>query len=397
MTRRFAAITDRVAGLGGDRWDIHRRALDLAANGRDVLFLSIGDPDMPTPEPVVDVAVRSLRAGRTSYSNGRGEASMLEALASHYSIRTGRSIATEQAIFLPGTQTALALSMLGLVDPGDDVLVPEPYYATYEGVVRMAGGRLVPVPLDPERGFHLDAEVLAGATTDRARVLLLNSPHNPTGATLSAEEITAIGEVCIDRNLWIVADEVYAGLAPDGVFASPFDQSDLADRTVVVSSVSKSHAMTGWRCGWIMGPQDVTVRILPVAESLLFGSQPFLQDAAAHALLAQTEATREMRSTYQRRARLVAEVLGRSPAIRSRVPEAGIFMMVDVRATQMSGTDFALRLLDEASVAVMPGESFGPSAGGHVRVSLTNEDAVLLEGARRIGAVAEELANELPR
>jgi arginine:pyruvate transaminase len=274
--------------------------------------------------------------------------------------------------------------MLALLDEGDEVVVGDPYYATYESVIAAAGGRVVPVPTLPEQGFHLGADALARAITPRTRVLLLNSPGNPTGAVLSLDEIAAIGEVCREHGLTIVSDEVYAELSFGAPFASPIQLAALQEQTVVVSSLSKSHALPGFRCGWAVGSRGFAERLLSISEAMLFGSQPFLQDATAFALEVETGDVARMREGYARRARLVVEYLGRSPVLGVRMPEAGMFVMLDVRGTGLSGDEFARRLLDERAVAVMPGESFGRGGAGHVRIALTIEDSRLVEACERI-------------
>jgi arginine:pyruvate transaminase len=383
-------MTDRLAGLGAEKWHVHFRAREKALRGDDVLFLSIGEPERQAPEAIVEEAVRQLRAGRTRYSNGRGEQPVIAAICDHYSRRTGRAIVPEQVIFTSGTQNALCAAMLTLASLGDEVIVPEPYYVTYDGVIAATGATLVPVHLTPETGFHLSADDLERAVTPQSRVLLLNSPSNPTGAVLSRDEIMGIGEVCRRHDLWIVSDEVYAALVfGNRRFASPFDELGLAGRTVVVSSLSKSHAMTGYRAGWAVGPAEFSARMQAISEVMLFGTQPFIQDAAAFALGREFPEVEAMRRAYESRARLIVAALDGRPGIRARMPEGGMFVFADIRPTGLSGEAFALGLLEESNVAVMPGEVFGPSGAGHIRLGLTVAEATLTEALRRIVAYAE--------
>ena len=283
-----------------------------------------------------------------------------------------------------GTQTALFAVMTALVETGDDVLVGDPLYATYDGIIRSTGAHRVSVPLDPDNGFRLRAADLEKAITPNARVLLLNTPHNPTGAVLSREEISAIGEVCQRHGLWIVSDEVYQDLIFDGVFASPFDDPRLAGRTVAVSSISKSHAATGFRSGWCVGPEEFCTRILPLAESMLFGNQPFIADMTAHAVSHPSTAAQQMREAFSRRAGIIIRELSSVASIICHRPQAGMFLLADVRKTGLSGEEFALRLLDEEEVAVMPGEAFGEQINGFVRISLTVPDATIRDACERI-------------
>ena len=390
---RYAAITERLKGLGSDKWLVHIEGKRREARGEKLIFLSIGEPDASPPKAIMDVAERQMRLGRTRYSNGRGEDEVLAALARMYSKRTGRTITADQFLFMPGTQTALCAAMMAIVDVGDEVLRCDPYYATYEGVIRAGGGIPVPVRVDPDHGFHLKAADLEAKVTDRSRALLLNSPNNPTGAVFTAEEIAAIGDVCARHDLWIISDEVYATMTyGNTVFASPFDDPKLADRTIVVSSVSKSHAMPGFRCGWIAASEEFCARALPFTETLLFGSQPFLEDATAYALDNQFPEVDAMKQAYERRARALLQGLDGARHASAHMPEGGMFVMVDVRKTGLSGDDFAMRLLDEEHVVTMPGESFGNGGSGHLRVALTVDETQIAEAAKRIARLAQRLA-----
>ena len=383
---RYAPVTEALADLGGAKWAVHARGRAMAAAGRDVIELTIGEPDVPPPSALIEAMARAARAGRTAYSSGRGEAALLDALATRYSTRTGRAVGPDQFLCLPGTQTALYVAMRGLVGPGDEVLVADPLYATYEGVIRAAGAAMVPVPMAPEAGFRFDPAAFAARVTPRTRAILLNSPHNPTGTVATAEEVRALGALAERHDLWIVSDEVYSELAFHGPAASPFDEAALAPRTVVVSSISKSHAAPGFRSGWIAASAETAARLLPVAETMLFGNQPFIADATALAVSAPSEVAAGMRAAYARRAALVAERLcGR---LRVHRPAAGMFALVDVSATGMDGDAYAADLLERQGVSVMPGSAFGDVLRDWVRVALTVPDAVLAAGCDRMLAHA---------
>ena len=388
---RYARITDRLQGLGSDKWAVHIEGKRRQASGRDMIMLSIGEPDFHPPASLVGMIDERIRAGRTRYSNGRGEPEVLEAIAAHYAKRSGHEVAPDQVTFLPGTQTALFAAMMTVADEGCGVLLPDPYYATYEGVIAASGARFIPIRTAPDDGFHLTAAALSEHMTPDARVLLLNTPNNPTGAVLSAAEIAAIGEVCRAHDVWIICDEVYADLTFGVPFASPFDDPALRERTVVVSSLSKSHAMPGFRCGWAVGSQAFADRLLPLAETMLFGSQPFLEDATAHALNHHFSEVDMMREAYRHRAQVFVSGLSNAPGIVARMPEGGMFIMVDIRRTGLSGETFARKLLDEENVVTMPGESFGEGGAGHLRVALTVGEEALTEAAARIARLARRL------
>lgn len=393
---RYASITDRLSTLGSGKWAVHLEARQMAKAGADVIELTIGEPDLPPNEALLAECARAMHAGRTRYSNGRGEPAVLKALTEKY--RKRRADVTEKNILcFPGTQTALFAVMTGIAEHGDVVLVGDPLYATYEGVVASTGAKLKPVPLHPDNRFHLQASDLEAAITPECRVLLLNTPHNPTGAVLTAGEIAAIGEVCRRHDLWIVCDEVYEELVFASAFASPFDDPNLADRTIVVSSISKSHAAPGFRSGWAAGPQEFCERLLPVSETMLFGVQPFISDMTAMAVSQRFDTAAIMRENYLRRARIVERALALEPLLSVMMPEGGMFILIDVGATGLDGEAFAWQLLKGRNVAVMPGSSFGAEARDFIRISLTVPDAVLERAMERLVEHARFLAREAKR
>ncbi|MET4100914.1 arginine:pyruvate transaminase [Roseovarius sp. MBR-78] len=381
----FPAVTARLAGLGGAKWQVHERATERLRAGDDIIRLTIGEPDTPAPETLIADAAAALRAGRTTYSNGRGEAGLRVALAEQYSARRGRPFTPAQVICLPGTQTALYAVMAALVEAGDEVLVGDPMYATYEGVIRATGAAMVPVPLRPERGFRMDARDLAARITPHSRAILLNTPHNPTGALLSAADIAEIGAVARAHDLWIVVDEVYEELVFEGAaFASPLADPALAERVIAVSSISKSFAAPGFRSGWCIGPQPFIEALLPLAEVMLFGNQPFIADATEAAIRRGSEVAAGMRARFAARAARLAQVLEAGGGLRVHRPQAGMFAMVDVSATGMDGETYAHDLLRRCGVAVMPGAAFGETLRGWVRVALTVDDAAFDVAMARI-------------
>lgn len=392
---RYASLTGRLMGLGGAKWAVHHEGGVRARAGQDLIFLSIGEPDLPPPAAVIDTAVGSLRSGRTRYTPGPGEPAVRAAVAGYLSRRSGLAVEPSQVVCTAGTQQGLFSTMACLAEAGDEVLVADPYYATYDGVVAATGATLVPIRTRPEDGFHLTAEALDAAVTERSRVVLLNSPGNPTGAVLSRPEIEAIGEVARRHDLWLVCDEVYADLDFGGTFCSPFDLPGLRERSVALASISKSHALPGFRTGWAACPPDLAPRLILIAETMLFGGQPFLADALVVALDREHPEVTLLRETFRARAEVMVRELAGSTAVRVRMPEGGMFVMADVRPTGLTGEQFAWRLLDQEGVVVMPGESFGAGGAGHVRIALTVEADALAEACRRIDRLATALAAQV--
>jgi len=389
---RYAQITTRVAGLGSDKWAVHFEGKQRKAAGENLIFLSIGEPDLTPASAILDHAATQMKAGRTRYSGGSAEKSLAAALAAHYTKQTGREIKSNQFLSVTGTQTALAISFMAIIEPGDEVILLDPYYATYEAVVSAPGGVPVRVKLDADRGFHPDLAAIAKAITPRTKAILLNSPSNPTGAVFTEAEIRSIAALAVKHDLWIVSDEVYATLIHgETKFFSPFFDKALEERVIVCSSISKSHALPGFRAGWIAASAEFCARVVAVSETVLFGTPQFLQDATAYALSHQFAETRQMQELYVARGKALIEGLRGSNKVSAHMPEGGMFVMVDVRKTGLSGEDFAFRLLRQKQVVTMPGESFGHAAAGHLRVALTVDEAEMRGAAHRIAELAASI------
>lgn len=388
---RFSSLTQRIAGDGAAAWEIHYRALAMLEQGRDVLLLSVGDPDFDTPAPIVQAAMDSLQAGNTHYADVRGKRSLREAIARRHQQRSGQAVTADQVTVLAGAQCALFCVAQCVLEPGDEVIVAEPMYVTYEAVFGACGAKVVPVPVRPEHGFRVQPEDVAARITPRTRALALNSPHNPSGASLPRSTWEALAELCIAHDLWLISDEVYSELLFDGEHISPGSLPGMAERTATLNSLSKSHAMTGWRVGWVVGSPALAGHLENLALCMLYGSPDFIQDAAVAALEQPLPELEAMREAYRQRRDLVCACLADCPGVRALKPDGGMFVMVDIRETGLSAQDFSNRLLDLHGVSVLAGEAFGPSAAGHIRLGLVLGAEPLREACRRIVLCAGEL------
>jgi arginine:pyruvate transaminase len=389
---RFAPLVDRVAGKGAGAWEIHFAAERQRAAGRDIIFLTVGDPDQAPPAPVIEATVAALRRHRTGYAPILGYPEVRGAVAARFARRTGKPCAADNVVIVPGTQAGLYCALQCLAGPGDEVIVPEPMYATYEAVGGASGARLVNIPLRPENGFHPDLDALARAVTPRTRMIWINSPHNPTGAVLDRAEIAAIAALCRQHDLWLLSDEVYEDLAFARAHVSPWSLPGMEERTVVVSSLSKSHAIPGFRMGWMIGPTSLTPHLFNLLLCTLYGGPPFIQDGGLVALTSDLPEVAALHEDYRRRAALMSGILAAAPNCRVAAPEGGMFVLLDIRASGLGSEEFAERLLEREGVAVLPADGFGPSATGHLRISLTADDAKLAEAGERIVRLARQLA-----
>ncbi|UVL68857.1 pyridoxal phosphate-dependent aminotransferase [Pseudomonas sp. B21-031] len=388
---RYAKLTQRIAGDGVAAWDIHYRALAMQAEGKDVLLLSVGDPDFDTPAPIVEAAIDSLRAGHTHYADVRGKLALRQAIADRHRQRSGQPVSADQVTVLAGAQCALFCVAQCVLDPGDEVIVAEPMYVTYEAVFGACGATVVPVPVKPENGFRVCPQDVAARITPRTRALALNSPHNPSGASLPRSTWEALAELCVAHDLWLISDEVYSELLYEGEHVSPGSLPGMAERTATLNSLSKSHAMTGWRVGWVVGSPELATHLENLALCMLYGSPDFIQDAAVVALNQPLPALEAMRDAYRQRRDLVCEQLAGCPGVKALKPDGGMFVMVDIRETGLSAQAFADRLLDREGVSVLAGEAFGPSAAGHIRLGLVVGAEALAEACQRIARCAGEL------
>ncbi len=391
---QFAPLVDRIAGRGALAWSVHFDAVRQRVQGRDVLLLTVGDPDQSPPEAVIAATIAALQNHKTGYSPIIGLPELRAAIAARVERRSGTPTAMEHVAVVPGTQAGLYAALQCLAGPGDEVIAMEPTYATYEAVAAAAGARLVTVPLRPESGFHPDLAALAAAVTPRTRLLWINSPHNPTGAVFTRAEIETIAALARRHDLWLLSDEVYEDLAFARPHLSPRSLPGMAGRTVVVSSLSKSHAMPGFRLGWIVGPAPLVPHLFNLLLCMLYGGPPFIQQGALKALEADLPEAAALAEDYRRRAALFSGILAEAPRCRVIPPEGGMFVLLDVRGTGLGSEAFARRLLEEEGVAVLPCDGFGPSAIGHLRLALTAADARLAEAGRRIVRLARRLAGE---
>src|SRR5436305_3127903 len=362
---RYSPLTERIAGRGAEAWAIHIEARRRAEAGEDVIFLTVGDPDQDPPESVIEATVAALRGGRTGYSGINGFPAVRDAIAARVARRSGRACTADNVSIVPGAQGGLYCTFQCLVGPGDEVIVPEPIYATYQAVLGASGARMVTVPLRPETGFHPDLAAIADAVTARNRAIWINTPHNPTGAVMTAAEMEAVAALCRKHGLWLVSDEVYEDLVFTRRHTGAWSLPEMAERTVVVSSLSKSHAVPAFRLGWVIGPPALIGHLFNLLLCMTYGSPAFIQDGALAALRQELPEVAALREDYRRRAELMSRILREAPRCRVTPPEGGMFVLLDIRGTGLPADAFARQLLEREQVAVLPCDGFGPSAVGH--------------------------------
>lgn len=374
-------------------------ARQLDAAGRDVIHLEIGEPDFATPAHIVEAGVRALRDGATRYVAPEGLPSLRAAIASAAASR-GVSASPDEVIVTSGAKPMLLYAVMALASAGDDVLVPDPGYPGYASAALLAGARPVPYPIGHERGehFRVDLAALEAAVTPATRVMILNSPHNPTGMVLEDSELAAIAELALRHDLWIVSDEVYAAFAygdrpPRSIAAHP----GMAARTLVVNSFSKTYAMTGWRLGFGIMPSTATATIRALVSESTTCAAPFVQQAGIAALAGPQDAVEAMRAEYRSRRDAFVTALQAIGGVRVMSPAGAFYAFADVtaidegRVAPPTGAGspsmrLAERLLREQGVACMPGRAYGARGEGYLRFSFASPGSQLRDAVRRIDA-----------
>ncbi len=384
---KFSVLVNRIGGDGADAWLTHYQAVVARERGEDVIILSVGDPDLETPAPVIERAVEQLRGGDTHYVPAAGRLTLRQAIARTHAARSGQPVSADNVVYVAGAQNALFVASLCLAGPGDEVVTFEPFYPTYPATIEVSGARLVRVPA--AAGWRPDLGALGSRITARTRALLWASPNNPSGVVLNDAELGVIAELARRHDLWLIVDEVYAGLAPGG--RVPSLAARLPERVVTLGSLSKSHAMTGWRAGWLVGPRELAAYAEQLAMCMLFGLPGFIQEAAITALALAAEAEQRIRSYCAAHEQRFAAAICGIPGLRAIPPEAGMFMLIDVSATGLSGGEFARALYAAERVSVMDGAAFGRSSAGCVRVCFATEEATLDAAGARLRSFREAL------
>ncbi|TAM97603.1 MAG: pyridoxal phosphate-dependent aminotransferase [Rhizobiaceae bacterium] len=381
--------SSRISGIspsGKDGWEVHFAAYKRQAAGEDILMLSVGDHDFPTPSATVEACVKALREGHHHYTPLPGLPRLRQAIARLSTESTGVETTASEILAMSGGQSALFAAAHGVLDPGDHAVVVAPYYATYPGTFRSAGAAFTILEASAEDGFEPRAQALEQAVRPNTRAVLINTPNNPTGAVYSRETLEGIAEICCRHDLWLLSDEVYwthCGMDGGRKHISPRGLPGMKERTLVINSLSKSHGMTGWRIGWLTGPADFIRLLINLNLVSTYGLNDFVSHAAIAALENGYGVT-EIAAVYNaRRTAFLKEMRGLNEIV-VRGSEGGMYVMLDIRAVDPDCERFAWRLLDTEKVAVMPGASFGEAAAGHLRISLCQPEDKLRDAAARL-------------
>lgn len=387
----MAPLADSLARLGTESaFSVLARAGELERQGRDVVHLEIGEPDFETPQHVVEAGIAALRAGQTRYCPTAGLPELREAAAGFLASPRGLDISPDRVLIANGAKPFLFFTILACANPGDEIVYPDPGFPIYESAISWAGAVPVPLPLHEEYDFSFDREELARALSPRTRLVILNSPQNPTGGVISRDDLAAAAELIAETDAWVLSDEVYWKLLYDGEFASIASEPGMLERTIVLDSCSKTFAMTGWRCGFAAVPEalvDPLTRFFVNSTSCV---PPFVQHAALAALTGPMDSVDAMVEEFRVRRELVVDGLNALPGVSCRSSAGAFYAFPNVEGTGIPARELATRLLEEAGVAVLAGSAFGTVGADNLRVSYANSQQNLREALERIRSLLDQ-------
>ncbi len=387
-------LADRMTSIGTESaFEAAARARALEATGRSVIHLEIGEPDFDTPANVREAAKRAIDVGKTHYPPFPGIPELRAAIAADTAVRRGFAPDPANVFVTVGGKGVMYYAILALVNPGDEVIVPDPGYPIYESVTRFAGGVPVAIPIRQENAFRLDPDELVSLVTERTRLIVINSPANPTGGVLTRGDLERIAEIALRHDLAVLSDEIYSRILYDGeehtsIAALP----GMAERTIVLDGFSKTYAMTGWRLGYGIVPPDLAPGFGRLLINSVSGATTFAQHGAVEALTGPQDDVDAMIEEFRARRDLVVDGLNEIPGFRCLRPAGAFYAFPDISGTGLTGADLAERLLQETGVSVLAGTAFGTVGTNHIRLSYANSRGNLEEALRRMRTVIEPLA-----
>lgn len=383
---RFAS---RMGRLGTETaFEVLVRARALEAQGKDIVHLEIGEPDFDTPSNIVEAGCEALRTGWTHYGPASGQADLRQAIADYVNRSRGTAFSGDQVVVTPGGKPVMFFAILALVERGDEALYPDPGFPIYRSMIDFAGATAVPIPLREERAFGIDLDELAGLITPRSRLLILNSPANPTGGVLTRDEIAEIARLAVENDLIVLADEIYSELIYEGEHVSIATMPGMAERTILLDGFSKTYAMTGWRLGYGLMPLPLVEAVSRLMVNSVSCTTMAVQRAGLAALTGPQDEVATMREAFRTRRDLIVDGLNRIPGISCLSPKGAFYAFPNITGTGMTSRQFADRLLEEHGVAALAGTAFGAHGEGYLRLSTANSEANLTKALERIEAAA---------
>jgi aspartate/methionine/tyrosine aminotransferase len=387
MTSRPLDLAGRMARLGTETaFEVLARAKQLEAEGRSVVHLEIGEPDFDTPAHITDEAVEALRSGMTHYGPSFGMPQTRDAIAADFSTRRGVHVDADQVVVLAGGKPAIFFTLLALLEEGDEAIFPSPGFPIYESMIDFSGARAVPLPLREENEFRMDVDELAGLLTAKTKMVIINSPHNPTGSMLTRDDVRRIAELTAERGIWLFSDEIYSRILYDGEHVTPLAFGD-PDRILVLDGFSKTFAMTGWRLGYSIAPAELSTKIARLQTNCNSCPATFTQVAAVRALQGPQDAVDAMVTEFKHRREVVVRGLNDLPGVSCITPHGAFYAFANIQQTGHGAKELQEAFLEEGGVATLAGTAFGAHGEGFVRLSYANSVANLEQGLQRMRGV----------
>ncbi len=382
-------LASRMSRLGTETaFSVLAKARALEAQGRNIIHLEIGEPDFDTPENIVEAGVRALRDGQTHYTPAAGIPQLREAIAADVARSRGIKVDPAQVVVTPGGKPIMFFIILALIDEGDEVVMPNPAFPIYESMVDFVGGKPVFVPLRQEQGFRFDLDEFKAKLTNRTRLVILNSPANPTGGILTKADIEGLADILRERpEIMILSDEIYSRLLYTGEFASIAAEPEMADRTIILDGFSKTWAMTGWRLGYGVMPQELAEQVSKLQVNSNSCVNAATQWAGLEAITGPQDSVERMLTEFRSRRDLIVSGLNALPGVECLTPEGAFYAFPDISGTGRSSADLADLLLNEAGVAALSGTAFGHYGEGHLRFSYANSRENISLAVARMGEV----------
>jgi aspartate aminotransferase len=381
-------LASRMQGIGTETaFEAAARARELEATGRDVIHLEIGEPDFDTPAFIREAAKRALDEGWTHYGPALGLPQLREAIAADASRRKGFPVDPEHVVVTPGAKPIMFYALLALAEAGDEVIYPDPGFPIYESMTRYVGAVPRPIALREANGFRMDPDELRGLVSDRTRLIIFNSPHNPTGSVLTRGDLEAIAAIAREREIVVLADEIYGRIVYEGEHVSIAALPGMAERTILLDGFSKTYAMTGWRLGYAVLPEALVQPYSRLIINSVSCTSSHAQIAAVEALTGPQDEVEAMVEEFRARRQLVVDGLNAIGGMRCLRPEGAFYVFPNVAATGLSGAELADRLLNEGGVSVLAGTAFGRTGVDHLRLSYANSRENLARALERIAAV----------
>lgn len=389
LTYTFAKRVTHLRPTGA--FEYLSRAKELEAQGKSIIHLEIGSPDFDTPENIKDAAIKSLKDGFTKYVNGQGIIELRETVASHISKTRNIKVTPEEVVIGAGASSLIFYTILTLVNPGDEVIYPDPGFFTFEPVTILAGGKPKPFHLIEEREFSIDVDEIKDKISSRTKLLILNFPHNPTGGMILEEDLQDLANLLKDKKIWVLSDEVYSQMVYEGNFYSISSYPEMKDKTIIIDSFSKTYGMPGWRLGYAVMNKELAYKVTSLLIHCNSCTTSFIQHAGIEALNKSQHKIKEWLKVYKKRRDIIVQGLNEIPGFKCTMPKGTFYAFPNVKDLGIPSRDIALKLLNNVGVACLPGTVFGRFAEGYLRFTYVADESHLYEALDKIRKLVNSL------